>query len=121
VRKHWIFVLLAMGLLAVTSASAQGGKRESQLRTVHGDVSDKQENPVASAVVYLTNLRTLTVKTHITDDAGKYRFSGLDPNVDYEIHAETQEWTSAKRTISSLDSRKEIVVHLKLDKKKSEK
>ncbi len=120
-RKPWILVLLAMALLAVAGGSAQDGKRESQLRTVRGEAVDKQENPVASAVVYLKNLRTLTVKTHITDDAGQYRFSGLDPNVDYEIHAEHQEWASAKRTISSFDSRKEIVIHLKLDKKKSGK
>ncbi len=120
-RKSWILVPLMMALLAVAGVSAQEGKRESQLRTVHGDVVDKQENPVASAVVFLKNLRTLSVKTHITDDTGQYRFSGLDPNVDYEIHAERQEWTSANRTISSFDSRKEIVIHLKLDKKKSEK
>jgi len=120
VRKLWLVVPLAMALCA-SLAAAQGSKREAQLRTVRGAVVDKKENPVVSGVVYLKNLRSQIVKTHITDDAGLYRFSGLDPNVDYEIHAARRELTSAKRTISSFDSRKEIVINLKVDKKKSEK
>src|SRR5579864_2629740 len=104
--------LLVLVLLAL-SAGAQ-----NELRTVHGAVLDKAENPVASAVVYLKNVRTLAVKTYISDRAGEYRFSGLDPNVDYEIHAEDDTMTSNKRTVSSLDSRKDIVISLKLDKAK---
>lgn len=120
-RKLWIVVPMVMVLLAVASVAARDAKRESQLRTVRGTVVDKQDNPIASGVVYLKNLRTLTVKTYIADDSGHYRFSGLDPNVDYEIHAEHGDFTSAKRTISSFDSRKEIVIVLKVDKKKGEK
>ena len=107
-------------VLAVAGAAAQD-RKESQLRTVRGTVVDKQENPASSAVVYLKNVRTQTVKTYISDDSGHYRFSGLDPNVAYEIHAEHGDMISARRTISSFDSRKDIVITLKLDKKKSEK
>jgi len=91
---------------------------QSELRTVRGAVLDKAENPVASAVVYLKNVRTLAVKTYISDRSGEYRFSGLDPNVDYEVHAETESLTSNTRTISNFDSRKDIVISLKLDKEK---
>jgi hypothetical protein len=104
--------LLVLGLLAF-SVSAQ-----SELRTVRGAVLDKGENPVASAVVYLKNVRTLAVKTYISDRSGEYRFSGLDPNVDYEVHAESESMTSNTRTVSSFDSRKDIVISLKLDKEK---
>lgn len=98
-------------------AFAQG--KESQLRTVHGQVVDKEENPVRDgAIVYLKNQKTGVVKTFIAEDSGEYRFSGLDPNVDYEVHAEHKELASAKRTVSSFDSRKEIVIHLKLNKKR---
>ncbi len=96
-------------------------RREAQLRTVRGDVVDKDENAVPNGVVYLKNLKTLTVKTHIADKDGRFHFSGLDPNVDYEVHAESETMISNKRTISSFDSRKEIVVHLKLDRKKEQK
>ena len=120
-RKWCIWPAILLVALAVAGASAGDQKRESQLRTVLGTVVDKQDAPLSSSVVYLKNLRTMTVKTHIADDTGRYRFSGLDPNVDYEIYAEHQDLVSAKRTISSLDSRKEIVINLKVDKKKSEK
>jgi len=119
-RKPFCAALL-MVLLAAAAAAAPADKRESQLRTVRGTVVDKQDDIIPTARVYLKNMRTLSVKTYITDDAGHYRFSGLDPNVDYEIHAEHQDMTSANRTLSSFDSRKEIVLNLKVDKKKAEK
>jgi len=43
----------------------------------------------------------------------------LDPNADYEVHAEFEGAKSPVRNVSSLDSRKEMVVNLKIDKKKS--
>lgn len=107
--------LRALFLLAVLALSAGA---QSELRTVRGAVLDKAENPVASAVVYLKNVRTLAVKTYISDRSGDYRFSGLDPNVDYEVHAESENMTSNTRTVSSFDSRKDIVISLKLDKEK---
>ncbi len=114
-----IIVLLALaGLLLPAAAVAQDKKRESQLRTVHGVVIDKDDAPVNGGVVYLKNTRTQIVATRIAKEQGEYSFSGLDPNVDYEIHAEKEGLSSSKRTISSFDSRKEIVANLKLDKKK---
>lgn len=92
--------------------------QQSELRTVRGAVLDRAENPISSAVVYLKNVRTFAVKTYISDKSGEYRFSGLDPNVDYEVHAETDNMTSNTRTISSFDTRKDIVISLKVDKEK---
>jgi hypothetical protein len=85
---------------------------------LHGSVIDKSENPIASSVVYLKNLKSQAVKTYIADEGGNYRFSGLDPNVDYEIHAEHDDLTSPVRTISSFDSRRDLEVTLKLSRKK---
>ena len=81
--------LLMLMALAATALFAQGkGKaRESELRTVRGTVIDKQEAPVDSAVVYLRNVHTQDITTHLSDNEGQFRFSGLDLNVDYEIHA----------------------------------
>ena len=113
-------VLVALSLVVSLPLAAQEDKKaEAQLRTLHGSVVDKDETPVASSVVYLLNVRTQAVKTYIADDAGVYRFSGLDPNVDYEIHAEHNELHSATRTLSSFDSRKDIEVVLKLSHKKT--
>ena len=68
--------------------------------------------------MFLKNNRSNAIRSYISDDAGNYRFSGLDPNVDYEIHAEKDGAKSQTRTISSFDSKKEIILNLKIDKKK---
>ena len=115
-RHIWVVgvaLLLSAGL-----AGAQGSKKETQLRSVRGVVSDKSDKPVQNSVVFLKNLRTNVVLSHFTDEQGSYRFTGLDPNDDYEIHAEAGEEKSASRTVTSLDSRKEITMNLKLDRKK---
>jgi len=110
-------LLLAMSMLA-SLGTAQDKKREAQLRTVHGLVLDKSDNPISESVVFLKNTRTNIVRSFYTDANGNYRFSGLDPNVDYEVHAEKEGAKSITRTVSSFDSRKDIVLNLKLEKKK---
>jgi len=106
-------------LLLVSVVVAQDSKHEAQLRTVHGVVTDKSEAPLASAVVFLKNTRSNVVRSYISDEAGNYRFSGLDLNADYEIHAEKDGATSSNRSVSSFDSKKDLVLNLKIDKKKS--
>jgi Carboxypeptidase regulatory-like domain len=107
-------LLTALAVAAALPAPAQDQKNDLQLRTIHGTVVDKNENPAPASVVYLLNVKTQAVKTYIADNAGLYRFSGLDPNVDYEVHAEHGNMTSATRTVSSFDSRRDIEVVLKL-------
>ena len=116
-----LVLLLALTAFAISPVGArnQDRKGEAALRTIHGSVLDKSENPVPSSVVYLLNAKTQAVKTYIADDSGAYRFSGLDPNVDYEVHAEHNDMTSPNRTVSSFDSRHDIEVTLKLSRKKS--
>lgn len=102
--------------LATTTILAQDNK--SQLRTVHGTVVDKSDAPAPSSVVYLLNSKTQAVKTYIADDSGSYRFSGLDPNSDYELHAEKGNMASPNRTISNFDSRRDMDITLKLSRAK---
>jgi len=113
---------LAASLLLVVMASAvrgQNTKHEAQLKTVRGVVVDKSDNPIASSVVFLKNVRTNQVKSYIADNQGNYRFSGLDPNSDYELHAEKDGAKSQTRNVSSFDTRMDIVLNLKLAPKKS--
>ena len=113
-----LFILMFAIATVLPIAARQ---KDSQVRTVHGGVLDKQDNIVNGGGVYLQNKKTQVIRTYISDDQGQYTFSGLDPNVDYEIHAELNGLTSTIRTISSFDSRKDIVLTLKLDKKKADK
>ncbi len=118
-RLRLLLLPLALSVCVFT-ATAQDAKHETQLRTVRGVVADKSsENPVRSAVVFLRNTRTTAVRSYIADEEGNYRFSGLDPNVDYEIHAEKEGAKSATRTVSSFDNKKDIVINLKIEKRKA--
>jgi hypothetical protein len=111
------FVVAAAAILTILAAVPGHAQNATELRSVHGTITDKADNPVAEARVYLKNTRSLTIKTAFSDQSGMYHFTGLDPNADYEIHAEHDDLTSNSRTVSSLDSRKEFVVSLKLDRK----
>jgi hypothetical protein len=117
-----VVALIALASIVLPALPAQNNKqKESELRTVRGTVVDKEETPVDTAVVYLKNAHSQDIITHLSGSDGTFRFSGLDINVDYEIHAEKDGVTSATRSISNFDTRKEFVLTLKLDRKKSGK
>jgi Carboxypeptidase regulatory-like domain len=119
-RTLGLVALFAFAATVLWAQEKPKGK-ESELRTVRGTVVDKAESPVETAVVYLKNVHTQDVTTHLSDSDGTFRFSGLDLNVDYEIHAEKEGMTSASRSVSNFDTRKEFVLTLKLDHKKGAK
>jgi Carboxypeptidase regulatory-like domain len=112
-RKLTIAVLL---LTFATAALAQsGGQKGSSLRLLTGQVVTSSNAPVDKAIVYLKNTKTLAVKTFITNLDGNYRFPALSPNVDYEVYAETNGKRSDTKVLSSLDSRPNPVIHLKIN------
>jgi Carboxypeptidase regulatory-like domain len=117
-----VFLLIATLSFSVATTAQDkdkdAAKHEASLKSVRGLVTDKAESPMPASVVFLKNNRSNAIRSYISDDAGNYRFSGLDPNVDYEIHAEKDGAKSQTRTISSFDSKKEIILNLKIDKKK---
>jgi len=117
-RMALLVAIVAVCAALGTAQDNKESKKEAQLRTVRGVVLDKSESPIAGSVVFLKNTRTNTVRSNYTDDTGNFRFSGLDPNADYEVHAEKEGAKSQTRTVSSFDSRKDIVLNLKMDKKK---
>jgi carboxypeptidase family protein len=118
VKKSRAIVGIALlCLIAVSPGFAQSSKHEAQLRTVRGVVIDKSDSPITASVVFLKNSRTNTVRSYITDEQGNYRFSGLDPNADYDVHAEKDGAKSQSHNVSSFDGRKDIVLNLRIDKK----
>jgi hypothetical protein len=116
-RTLGLFAIVAVAATIMFAQEKPKGK-ENELRTVRGTVVDKEEVPVETAVVYLKNLRTQDIITHLSDADGTFRFSGLDLNVDYDIHAEKEGVTSSTRSVSNFDTRKEFVLTLKLDHNK---
>lgn len=107
-----VLLLVAAGVLA-----AKKKNPEDSLRSVRGTVSDSSDVPVISAIVQLKNTKTLQIRSFITQDRGVYYFNGLSPDVDYEVRADYQGASSSTKTVSSFDSRKDVILNLKLAKK----
>jgi hypothetical protein len=111
---------LAMTALLVCASSTLEAKKknpEDALRTVQGTVTDAAGNQVDGAIVQLKNTKTLQIRSFVTQEHGAYYFHGLSPDVDYEIRADYQGASSSTKTMSSFDSRKEVSINLKLEKK----
>jgi len=109
-------VLLLSGILC---AQLFGGKKNddaSAPRNLPGNIFDKADHAVPSAIVYLKNTRSLAVATYITDQEGFYRFNNLSPDIDYEVRAESNGRKSQAKILSSFDTRKQAHINLKLDK-----
>ena len=91
--------------------------RAPQTRTLTGMVSNQHGSPIGDSVVYLTNTRTMAVKTYIVGKDGMYRFPALSPNIDYQVYAQYQNGKSDTKTLSSFDSRPNAVINLRVDVK----
>ena len=115
--SHYKFVA-ALTIFFAVAVNAQNNKHAPQLKTVRGVVMDKTENAVNGAVVFLKNIHSNQVRSNITNEQGNYRFSGIDPNAEYELYAEKDNTKSQTRNISSFENRVDIVLNLKLERKK---
>ena len=111
-----VFVILTAIAVAAPKPSPLP-KDEPQSKVLTGRVLDQSDNPMAGAVVYLTNTRTRAVKTYIAGREGDYRFPGIASNTDYEIYAQSQGHKSDPKSVSQFDSRNQINVNLKIDTK----
>ena len=112
------FVVLAAALLATAAAAPPYYKdAQPQSKVLTGKVLDGADNPLAGAVVYLTNTRTRAVKTYIAGREGDYRFPGLTENTDYEVYAQFQGHKSDTKSVSQFDTRATLSVNLKIDVK----
>lgn len=130
-----IFPLLAMMLPSVLAAQASGqpagpslgnwtpGKKEKPrdptIRNLQGQVLLPDDKPAEGAVVKLKNLKTLQIRSYITQRDGKYVFQNLSRNVDYEIKSDFKDMSSPTRSLTVFDSRYDPVINLKLDASKA--
>jgi hypothetical protein len=106
--------------LALAIAAAQlfpkRDKKEDPSRSIEGTVLNPDDQPVTGAVVQLKNQRTLQVRSYITKEGGKFGFYGLDPNTDFAVRAEADGLSSPWRNVSVFDSRKKILLTIRLEK-----
>jgi hypothetical protein len=110
-------ILVAFGAsLAVPTAGATAlfQRGQGEARTLVGHVLDDREQPLPKAIVYLKNTKNLMIKTYISEPDGTFRFSGLAPNIDYEVYAEHQGAHSDTKNLSGFDSRRQVNITLKI-------
>jgi len=129
-KRTWIagaVLLIAMNSMAFQFQLPLGGNSSSSpdrksprvtTRTLTGSVLDKSDQPVADAVVYLKNTKTLTVKTFIAQNDGSYRFPGLSTNIDYEVYAQRNGKKSDTKVLSQFDDREQAHINLRIDTNK---
>ena len=123
--RRFLIAVALFSMIAGGAAAEQIGfggnpasdKNKDQTRNVVGQVLTKSDAPIAEAIVYLKNTKTLTIKSFITEKDGGYRFHGLSPNVDYEIYADFQGQKSPTKTISSFDTRTNVTLNLHIEGK----
>ncbi len=61
-------------------------------------------------------MRTLQIRSFISQENGGYHFSELKLDNDYQLKADFSGASSGWKTLSVFDTRKEPVMNLKLDK-----
>jgi hypothetical protein len=103
--------LLSIALLSLVPARISAS---DTTRTLTGFVHGRDRKPIAGAVVMLKNLVTLQIRSFISLKDGSYRFTGLNPDIGYEVHATYQGAASDTKTLSRFDSAKEASVDLTL-------
>jgi carboxypeptidase family protein len=116
-HRGWLLAILLLAM-AWPAAAEPPKEKPPQTRTISGQVADQDGRPLADAVVYLKNTKSLAIKSYISDAEGMYHFSSLPPNVDYEVYAEYQDHRSPTRTLSNFDGRTQVVFNLKIDLRK---
>ena len=104
-------------LMATALAAPPFSDKAPQSKVLVGKILDAGDNPLAGAVVYLTNARTRAVKTYIAGREGEYRFPGLAENTDYEVYAQYQGHKSDTKSVSQFDGRATVNLNFKIDAK----
>jgi hypothetical protein len=103
-------VLAAVFLLCFVAAFAQS----AGMKTLTGRVIDAADAPLSSAVVYLQDSKTNNIRSFISAKDGAYRFGQISADTDYTVWAELQGKKSGTKSISSFDSKKQLVLDLKI-------
>ncbi|ABF43662.1 hypothetical protein Acid345_4662 [Candidatus Koribacter versatilis Ellin345] len=119
---------LALVLIISSFAAAQltlgsGGysmpKKEKPVtsRTLVGQVTDVGDQPLPDAIVYIKDMKTLAIKSYVSQKDGSYRFPALSMNVDYEVYASLKDGKkSSTKKLSQFDGRGDPRINLKIEK-----
>ena len=114
-----VFAALAAGMVPTGGGSGLIGPPMAAAqnlgqRVVMGSVVDDRSALVASATVFLKDLKTKSIRSYTTTADGRFRFTQVNMAEDHELWAEKDGKKSAVKTVSSWDARKEFETELRL-------
>ena len=114
-----VLVALAAGIVPTGSGSGLFTPPMAQAqnlgqRGVMGSVVDDRSALVATATVFLKDLKTKSIRSYTTTADGRFRFTQVNMAEDHELWAEKEGRKSPVKTVSSWDARKEYETELKL-------
>jgi hypothetical protein len=110
--KAWMMAALAAACWVPLSFPCLAAKEKAVTKTVSGAVLDEADNAIVGASVKLTDLYTRKQVAVYTGEGGHYQFADLRPNHDYEVQATYKGSSSDVRKVSSVDTRRRIVINL---------
>jgi hypothetical protein len=90
-------------------------------RTLRGTVTDDTGQPMAGALVTLTDDSTKDKLTFITKKDGRFNFADLSFNKDYDVIAKYRDQASTPRKLSQYDRTPDIVRILELQEPETKK
>lgn len=128
---HWmgtapVLFALALAWVLISGEGRLQAQDEDSRRTksIRGHVAGPDGKSQPGAKVFVRNLMNETTTILITDAEGLFSIYGLEPTLDYEVHAEYQQLSSRVSAISSMLNRYENLLNFKLaerlDKDESE-
>jgi len=103
-------------LLLFLSLQAIGLAKEKipQTKSIHGRVTDANKASLVGAKIFVKNMKQKTTTILVTDHDGLYAVAGLDPKVDYEVHAEYGNLVSETKAVSSFLNRLDNLFNFEL-------
>jgi hypothetical protein len=103
-----ILAVLVLALAVAAFALAQTGST----RTLSGKVYGNNDALISGAIVYLQDSKTNGIRSFFSTSDGSYRFGPLSSDAEYQVWAKYNGVKSSTKTVSSYDTRTNIVIDL---------
>ena len=106
-----VIALLVLGVVVFCPSPSLAKKKQPTSKTVSGQVLDPKDNGLDGATIALKDLQTGKTIEVFTENGGRYQFTDLRFDHDYELRASYKGVKSETRQVSSFDTRFRLVIN----------
>ena len=111
-RRRPAAVLGCLLVLSALPVPVWAKQKQPPTKTIQGKVLDASSGPIVGAAVQLTDVTSGKTLAMYSEAGGRYAFTELKPNDDYQVQATYNGQQSEIRKASSLDGENLIVLDL---------